>query len=200
MSSKSYDLGYQHGSADKLAGRPYDISRSKGNVDYVKGYRKGFKGTKRPEPAVSTGGGLSFSASASADFGTSPPSGTEGNADQGFDAPLPEAKAANPFFDKLQPVAPKPQISVAQRQVSTPFGAPAAPPSAPNTQVMPTQQIAPQPPPGGMTPMALSTTDKMMAWAKENWPYLAVGVAALGLGVTLYTVAKSHEQPKKTAA
>jgi hypothetical protein len=65
---------------------------------------------------------------------------------------------------------------------------------------MPTQQIAPQPPPGGLTPMALSTTDKMMAWAKENWPYLAVGVAALGLGVTLYTVAKSHEQPKKAAA
>lgn len=194
------ELGFQRGSADKLAKRPFDDAAPEGVrgvkarvKSYQKGYKRGFDTTKRPRRAKASTGAISVNTSL--EFGTSPPSGTEGNADQGFEASLPEQ--TNIFKGKLLPIAAsaKPAISVATRQTSAPFApsseAPSAapPPASALSQTLPgtTQVVVQQPP---------TFKDVAIAWLKDNWQYVAIGTGVVVVGATIYVVAtKKSDKP-----
>lgn len=208
--SASEDLGFQRGSADKLAGRPNDdsppaaVSGRAAVADYKRGYKRGYGKTKRVK-------GDSTGASWSVEFGTSPAPGSEGNADQGFapanpiPEPAPYKLSTNALKGLSSAILPKAPIAVAQRQSATPFApAPSAAPPAPMPmQTMPgvAEGIANAPsanaPPPMQTAMVLSTSDKVMSWMKDHWQYLAVGAGVIAVGATIYVVAHKKTQAQQ---
>ncbi len=214
------ELGLQRGSADKLAGRPFDdappasVDGSRAGVSgYKQGYKRGYGKTKPLKKGVAASTGASYagiSYNAEASVSTSPAPGSEGNADQGFSAPLPADKPpvmlSASALKGLQQLTTKPKISVATKQAASPFGgAPSSAPPAPvPMQTMPgtNANIVPGttgPGPEAMPPaaMVLSKSDMVVSWLKDHWQYLAIGAGVVAVGTTIFIVAhrKTSQHP-----
>ncbi len=212
------ELGFARGATDKLMGRardespPSEVTTKSAVSAYKKAYVRGYDATVVPTPSDSVGASVSFSASASTSPKSSPSSptpskapGTEGNADQGFNATLPEQKIVTRL--KLPLFATKPAVAVATRQTASALGAPA--PSGPMpmpTQTMPAEQLG-APPPGALPTMQLEVApqasltpatfaDKAKAWWGENWKTVAVGTAAVVVvGGVVYVATRKSDNP-----
>lgn len=208
-------FGYARGATDKLDGAPFNeepppsITGRAAQRSYKTGYKKGYSETSLP---TSTGGGLSWSlsASASTDPGSSPPPQEapppppDNNALQGFEADLPpqpqiNLKRATSTMASL--IQPKVQLQVAQRQAASPFGAPAPAPAMSSTlpASMPMQnELAAAPAASLVTPSApaASIGEAMKAWLSENWMYVAAGTGAVIAVAIAYKIATSHKAPE----
>lgn len=208
------ELGFARGATDKLMGRardespPAEVTTKSAVSAYKKAYVRGYDVTAVPTPSDSVGASVSFSASASTSPKSAPSSpapstspGAEGNADQGFNATLPEQKLITRL--KLPLFAVKPSISVAKRDAAGPLGAPApsGPMPMPSYTLPAEQQLAAPPPPGALPTMQLAVApatfaDKAKAWWGENWKTVAVGTAAVVVvGGVVYVATRKSDNP-----